>query len=327
MRKLYLFLLFVTAFSLYGTHAHAQGECDNTADLITVINDANGTIAPGGSNLQLCGTPNEAMFISLQYDDNAEATAGLTIVVISTTTPGVPTVTQLEPGTPLALEADNTYVLQFTLNSPVEEQTFILSLLELNTMPFGIELATAAITVMGQPAPVEFASFAGRSTDKTIDLDWSTASESGNSGFEVQRSADGSEWHDLTFVPTAVDGNTGSDYGFVDQSPLNGASYYRLMQVDFDGSFDYSPVVEVNFVPANALQVYPNPAHNSVNVRLADDGGTTYRAVITDRVGRTILERTISGADALDVNALETGIYQLSILTDSGLLTQRFVKN
>ncbi len=111
--------------------------------------------------------------------------------------------------------------------------------------------------------PVELASFTASASGDQIILNWQTASELNNKGFEVQRKAENTGgWSALGFV----DGNgTSSEknvYSFTDNQPLNGTSFYRLKQTDFDGTYKLYDQVEISFSPVfsfSLAQNYPNP--------------------------------------------------------------------
>ena len=114
--------------------------------------------------------------------------------------------------------------------------------------------------------PVELTSFsAARISAGAVQLRWTTATEENNYGFEVQReNADG--WQRLGFVGGSGSTTAAREYRFTDEHPPAAATVrYRLRQIDFDGSSEYSPVVEAAAVlPAEPeLHIYPNPAHSS----------------------------------------------------------------
>ena len=117
------------------------------------------------------------------------------------------------------------------------------------------------------PLPVELLSFEVSLDQGQVYLDWKTASEINNDFFEVQRSESGDNWEKIGKVVGNGTINEVMEYDFVDKSPLFGKSYYRLRQVDFDGQFEYSPIVNVNN-PFNGRRMevilFPNPTsqHN-----------------------------------------------------------------
>ena len=102
--------------------------------------------------------------------------------------------------------------------------------------------------VIASPLPVEMISFTGEAQNETVELNWTTASETNNSHFIVQKSTDGI-YFDETYDYVKGAGNSASviDYKYVDNAPENGENYYRLEQVDFDGKSYKTDVIMVYF--------------------------------------------------------------------------------
>src|SRR5207342_1163490 len=95
-----------------------------------------------------------------------------------------------------------------------------------------------------------------------VKLDWSTASETNNRGFEIERSIDGRNWIKVGYVPGA--GNSGilRDYSFTDKNLLKGRYLYRLKQIDFDGRPSYSAIINISLTDKQEFalgQNHPNP--------------------------------------------------------------------
>ncbi len=122
----------------------------------------------------------------------------------------------------------------------------------------------------GSTLPVTWLSFAGEEVTPGIaSLEWKTASELNNKGFEVQKSLDGKNYEPMGFVDGAGTTNEIQTYGFADEQ-LRQNTYYRLKQIDFDGQFDYSRIVFVQSSQhiAHPFSVYPNPVGNNTDVQL-----------------------------------------------------------
>ncbi len=121
--------------------------------------------------------------------------------------------------------------------------------------------------------PVELASFSAVSTGSEVNLKWQTASELNNKGFEIQRKAgDQSEWTVLGFVNGNGTSTQTTDYSFTDNKPLPDKSFYRLKQVDFDGSFKLYNPVEIRFNPVfifSLAQNYPNPFNPETRINFS----------------------------------------------------------
>lgn len=116
----------------------------------------------------------------------------------------------------------------------------------------------------GGPLPVELTSFVGYIKKDFIELNWTTATELNNYGFEIERSSANKIWQNIGFVLGNNTSNSPKSYSFVDRQPDLGTNFYRLKQIDNDGSFKYSEQINVNF--GNLLadvfklrQNYPNP--------------------------------------------------------------------
>ena len=113
--------------------------------------------------------------------------------------------------------------------------------------------------------PVELTSFSAYVNDKSIYLNWQTATEVNNYGFEIERSLQSaaSSWQNIGFIQGSGNSNSTKQYSFIDENPSAGRLLYRLKQIDVDGSFSYSNDIEVTFDPSvsvfNLLQNYPNP--------------------------------------------------------------------
>jgi hypothetical protein len=126
--------------------------------------------------------------------------------------------------------------------------------------------------------PVELISFTAENVIDEVILKWQTATETNNMGFEIERSKVKSEmtnendWDNVGFV----DGNGTTTeitrYSFRDKIEKPGTYKYRLMQIDFDGTFNYSPEIEVDIngpTDFSLFQNYPNPFNPSTNIKFA----------------------------------------------------------
>lgn len=119
--------------------------------------------------------------------------------------------------------------------------------------------------------PVELTNFTAMMKGNNITLNWKTATEVNNYGFEVQKSSDNSSWNKIGFVNGAGNSNSPKEYTYTDKlSNINGKFYYRLKQIDNDGTISFSKVVEVlNSKPStlNLSQNYPNPFNPSTVIK------------------------------------------------------------
>jgi photosystem II stability/assembly factor-like uncharacterized protein len=118
--------------------------------------------------------------------------------------------------------------------------------------------------------PVELTSFIAITTGKEVILSWSTATELNNQLFEVQRSFEVSEFATIGFVNGKGTTTERQDYSYSDEVFTDGKYYYRLKQIDYLGSYEYSDVVEIDFRTFNSYlleQCYPNPFNPSTKIK------------------------------------------------------------
>lgn len=177
------------------------------------------------------------------------------------------------------------------------------------------------------PLPVALTSFqAQRQPMATaVALKWATASEKNSDYFEVQRSLNGETFATVTTVAAQGSRAKASYYTATDASASAGQLYYRLRQVDTDGTAAYSPVVVI--APLQSLSksvaLYPNPARESISFEVAT--ATPYRVVNT--LGHVLLQgATDAGTATISVTKLPVGTYFLELQTTSGRSLRKFVK-
>jgi hypothetical protein len=118
--------------------------------------------------------------------------------------------------------------------------------------------------------PVELLSFNAINSNGITNLTWVTATEKNNKGFEIQRSREigKMEWEKIGFVEGNGTTTSPHQYSYSDNAGGNDNIYYRLKQIDYNGSYTYSQIVEVNSVPSDfsLMQNYPNPFNPTTNI-------------------------------------------------------------
>ncbi len=172
--------------------------------------------------------------------------------------------------------------------------------------------------------PVELLSFTGEAVERTAELEWMTASESNSSHFVVERSTDGYTFAPIGEVAAAGTSNSLLAYSFVDQRPLRGINYYRLKQVDLDGTTDLSHIVPITIDQLVAVgKPFPNPTNDRINLelQLTEEQDLTFE--VLDASGRLVHQEDHRfGAGAVpfstEVGGLEPGTYLLLVRDANG---------
>ena len=174
--------------------------------------------------------------------------------------------------------------------------------------------------------PVELVKFqANTIDDEQVELIWETATEENNDGFEVQRSTDGKNWEKIDFIQGHGTTLETKNYTLLDENPISGVNYYRLKQVDFDGKYEFSDVinVEVKQLNSQTISFFPNPVQDELNI-LNGEGDATIYNVLGQPV-RTLIINTEQYS--INTRDLSKGQYILSIQQENGkVITTRFVK-
>jgi hypothetical protein len=169
--------------------------------------------------------------------------------------------------------------------------------------------------------PVELSSFTASTSNGNVVLNWTTATETNNKGFEVQRS-NGGEYQTIAFVQGNGTSTQQHSYTYSDQKVENGNYSYRLRQVDFNGTSEYSQVVEVTVnspVEFNLAQNYPNPFNPStkINYSLKVDSKVTLKVfdILGQEVVTLLNENIAAGAHnvTFDASKLNSGVYLYKI--------------
>lgn len=181
--------------------------------------------------------------------------------------------------------------------------------------------------------PVTLISFTADAIKSGVQLKWQTGTEIDNSYFEIQRSKDGYVFDAVG----SVEGNGNSseliDYSFTDKKAPFGINYYRLRQVDFDGDFEYSPIIFVNyegFITGMDMVIYPNPAHaDDINLYFETGNLTsTVHIQIVDMLGvvqyGVSLEMlTFKETFTLNAGDLTTGLYYIVVKQGKNIRSER----
>ncbi len=171
------------------------------------------------------------------------------------------------------------------------------------------------ITVLSNPLPVKLTGFTAAQQGRAVGLRWATASEKNSARFEVERSPDGRAFRKIGEVAAAGSSTAPRPYAFADASLPAGTAtlYYRLRQVDLDGTASYSPVRVVPVPALAAPALHPSPTTGTTTLAGAAPGAAVQ---VQDAVGRTVAT-AVAGADGrvqIDrVTGQATGLYVVRV--------------
>lgn len=179
---------------------------------------------------------------------------------------------------------------------------------------------------LGPPLPVTLISFEGACEAGMVRLSWQTSMELNNDFFVAEKSTDAKVWMP---VDTIEGGNEPGSYSCVDERPATPLSYYRLKQVDTDGTFAYSRLIHVLGCAGEtrAVAIYPNPTDTGIYLAMENGEGTEYeiynlKGILLRR------DRVRSGKTYIDMRAWVTGAYFLRVTQNKYVINSfSIVKN
>jgi photosystem II stability/assembly factor-like uncharacterized protein len=174
--------------------------------------------------------------------------------------------------------------------------------------------------------PVQLRSFTFSISENAVTLNWNTATEINNYGFDIERSAGGTVWTKIGFVQGHLNSNSPKNYSFTD-SPTGGTQFqYRLKQLDTDGKYEYSSVVNVILTMPAAYAVdqnYPNPFNPATVIKYQIPTSSHVSLKVYDLLGREVAnlvdEQKNAGVYNVTFNgsSLSSGVYFYNITAGS----------
>jgi hypothetical protein len=171
--------------------------------------------------------------------------------------------------------------------------------------------------------PVELISFTANTEGGKTQLNWTTASEKNNLGFDIERSKDGAKFAKIGFVKGNGTSVLTHQYSFIDAISSSGITYYRLKQVDIDGTYAYSKIISIASEKSGSkIKIYPT---NTEGVVWIDDAGLGVEKVsVFNAVGQLIL--TFKNVKQIDLSALQSGMYIVQAQAGSEKVAEKVFK-
>ena len=192
------------------------------------------------------------------------------------------------------------------------------------------DFALASFINDAGPLPVKLINFTAQRQQNKILLQWETEAEENISGYQVQRSHDGTSFKELDLVSAGISSLTRKKYTLIDHQPLSPVNYYRLKILESDGSFHYSKILALRQATGK-LQVFPNPAtsfaqlqipsglHGKTQLDVFTAGGAMVKSITLQASGTSMVT-------SLSLNDLSSGIYLIRLQNGKEVMEARMVK-
>jgi hypothetical protein len=234
--------------------------------------------------------------------------------------------------------ASGNYSLLFTAAEHFPKTIENVSVSNFQTTILNVEL-------IPNPVPVELVSFTVQANGSNVELYWTTATELNNSGFEIERALinpkseiENPQWEYVGFVPGFGTTTEPHTYSFIDKQLLSGSYSYRLKQIDYDGSFEYSNIVEVTAQAPKEFslsQNYPNPFNPITKIHFEipllgwDERGGLVTLKVYDVLGNEVATLVSEEKPAgeyeveFDGSELTSGVYFYKLISGNYVSTKK----
>lgn len=182
--------------------------------------------------------------------------------------------------------------------------------------------------------PIELIEFKAKCNNNNVDLTWATASERNNDRFIIEKSLDAMNFTEIATIAGAGNSIEQIDYSLTDYDYYGGDVYYRLLQVDYDGTKTYSEIVSVkcsNWENDPNISVFPNPFSSELTIVLENFRNEPATIEIYDVMGRNIKQMQIDSPrneyeTTFNLDNIPAGIYNVRVRTSSSTLNRQIVK-
>ena len=183
----------------------------------------------------------------------------------------------------------------------------------------------------GGVAPVEWLDFQAWQENGQVVLEWATATETNNDHFVIERSVEGTMYEAIGTVQGVGFSQQHQYYQAQDEFPHRGLNYYRIRQVDFDGTYSHSHVVELQIEVLQEVRVYPNPVADYINLEMTPMTTGEIAMGLYDDLGRPLFQRRFVQipqqrfTQRFDLPPMAKGRYWLRIQADDQVWTHTLI--
>lgn len=180
------------------------------------------------------------------------------------------------------------------------------------------------------PLPIKLISFNARKKNEETFLKWVTATETNNEYFNIEHSVDGQRFLPLGKIDGAGNSSEELNYSFMHNKPVDGVNYYRLKQVDYDGTYTYSEIQSVAFKEFNnGIRIAPNPFKDELNINLTSDFQEDTNFKVYDLLGQVVYNGVIEREQlnvSLNLADFKAGVYIVRIGDGADAVVERITK-
>jgi len=186
------------------------------------------------------------------------------------------------------------------------------------------------------PLPIDLLSFKASCVANGVKIEWTTATDTNNDYFNIERSYDAATWTVIAQIPGAGNSNQIINYSYTDEIPANTTTYYRLKQTDFDGQHEYFAPTAINCAIDGEnmiISVYPNPFKEIINIEINNFAYSLAQIRIYDVIGNIISTEDFNTAadnsitTSFDLRKLAAGVYFVEVSAKDLKKNFRIVKN
>jgi len=182
--------------------------------------------------------------------------------------------------------------------------------------------------------PVELTTFSANVNGNNVNLSWETATEVNNYGFNIERKTETRGWNKVDFVEGHGNSNSVKHYSFTDNVSLSGKYFYRLKQIDINGTFEYSNIIEVNIGVPNKFEVaqnYPNPFNPTTTISFSIPKKQSVKVIIYNSLGeivQTLINKNLEAGIHtynFDADNLGSGIYYYKVVAGNNIQIRKMM--
>jgi hypothetical protein len=175
--------------------------------------------------------------------------------------------------------------------------------------------------------PVTLLDFSGASKPSGVELDWATTDEKNSDYFEIERSANATDFQVIGKVNSKGNGSSRTDYHFTDRSAFSGNNYYRLKQVDLNGKITIYKTIRITHEDGSLVRYMVNPVREKLELELRKQPAAGSQIQLFDMEGKLVKRSVLASIHfTLDISGLKSGLYIVEIVSGSVKETIRIAK-